>query len=59
MAAMNGAMFETIFNVFFKLNFAQIYDGILATPLGIPEIALGEMIWALMRGGMYVIAVPG
>ena len=34
-ASMNGAIAESIFNVFFKLNFAKIYDGILATPLGI------------------------
>ena len=58
-AAMNGAVFETIFNVFFKLNFAHIYDGILATPLGIREIALGELIWSLMRGSIYVIAFLG
>ena len=32
---MNGAVFETIFNVFFKLNYAKTYDGILATPMGI------------------------
>ncbi|HLY35712.1 MAG TPA: ABC transporter permease [Candidatus Limnocylindria bacterium] len=52
-AAMNGAVFETIFNVFFKLNYAKTYDGILATPMGISEIALGEMLWALMRAALY------
>ena len=50
MSTMNGAIAESIFNVFFKLNFAHIYDGILATPLGIREIALGELIWSLIRG---------
>ena len=44
---MNGAVFETIFNVFFKLNYAKTYDGVLATPMGITEIAIGEMLWAL------------
>ena len=34
MSTLNGAIAESIFNVFFKLNFAHIYDGILATPLG-------------------------
>jgi lipooligosaccharide transport system permease protein len=56
-AAMNGAVFETIFNVFFKLNFAKTYDGILATPMGIGEIAIGEMLWALMRAGLYGISM--
>jgi lipooligosaccharide transport system permease protein len=56
-AAMNGAVFETIFNVFFKLNFAKIYDGVLATPMGITEIAIGEMMWALMRAALYAAAM--
>jgi lipooligosaccharide transport system permease protein len=59
MSTMNGAIAESNFNVFFKLNFARIYDGILATPLGIREIAIGELVWSLMRGGMYVIAFLG
>ncbi|MEO6295274.1 MAG: ABC transporter permease [Candidatus Limnocylindria bacterium] len=56
-AAMNGAVFETIFNVFFKLNYAKTYEGVLATPMGITEIALGEMMWALMRAALYAIAM--
>jgi lipooligosaccharide transport system permease protein len=56
-AAMNGAVFETIFNVFFRLNFAKTYDGILATPMGIKEIAIGEMLWALMRASLYAISM--
>jgi lipooligosaccharide transport system permease protein len=56
-AAMNGAVFETIFNVFFKLNFAKTYDGILATPMGITEIAVGEMLWALTRATLYAISM--
>jgi lipooligosaccharide transport system permease protein len=56
-AAMNGAVFETIFNVFFKLNFAKTYDGVLATPMGITEIAIGEMLWALTRAALYAIAM--
>jgi lipooligosaccharide transport system permease protein len=56
-AAMNGAVFETIFNVFFKLNYAKTYEGVLATPMGITEIALGEMMWALMRAALYAVAM--
>lgn len=56
-AAMNGAVFETIFNVFFKLNYIKTYDGVLATPMGITEIALGELIWALLRAALYAVAM--
>ena len=54
---MNGAVFETIFNVFFKLNYAKTYDGVLATPMGISEIAIGELLWALMRSALYAVAM--
>ncbi|MGH2428317.1 MAG: ABC transporter permease [Candidatus Limnocylindria bacterium] len=56
-AAMNGAVFETIFNVFFKLNYAKTYEGVLATPMGITEIAIGEMLWALMRATLYAVSM--
>lgn len=55
-AAMNGAIFESTFNVFFKLNYAKTYDAILSTPLGVGDIALGEVTWAQIRGGLYAAA---
>ena len=33
----------------------KTYDGVLATPLGIRDVALGELIYALMRGGIYAV----
>ena len=57
MALMNAAVLETLFNVFVKLNFAKLYDGVLATPMGITEIAIGEMLWALMRAALYAVAM--
>lgn len=52
-SAMNGAVFDSTFNVFFKLRYSKLYDAMLATPLGPVDIALGEIGWALLRGGMY------
>lgn len=64
-SAMNGAVYESTFNVFFKLRYAKTYDAILSTPLGIGDVATGEVGWSLIRGGLYsigflvVIAVLG
>jgi lipooligosaccharide transport system permease protein len=55
-SAMNGAVFDSTFNVFFKLRYSKLYDAMLATPLGPVDIALGEISWALLRGGMYSAA---
>ena len=52
-SAMNGAMFEATFNFFFKLRYQKTYDAILSTPLAVGDIALGEVLWALMRGALY------
>ena len=52
-SAMNGAIFDSTMNVFFKLKFAKLYDSMLATSLGPVDVALGEISWALIRGGLY------
>ena len=54
-AAMNGAIAESTFNFFFKLNYNKTFTSILATPLSAGDIALGELAWALIRGGLYSI----
>jgi len=54
-SAMNGAVFDSTFNVFFKLKYAKLYDAMLATPLGTVDVALGEIGWALIRGGLYAL----
>jgi lipooligosaccharide transport system permease protein len=52
-AAMNGAVLDTTFNFFFKFKYAHTYDAMLATPLEVGDIARGELLWALIRGGVY------
>ena len=54
-SSMNGAVYDSTFNVFHKLKFAKVYDAALATPLGPGDIAMGEMTWALSRGLLYAI----
>jgi len=52
-SAMNGAVFDSTFNIFHKLRYVKLYDTMLATPLGPVDIAVGEISWALIRGGLY------
>ena len=49
-SAMNGSVIETTFNIFFKLKFQKVYDGVLTTPMQPSDIAIGEIGWALLRG---------
>ena len=47
-SAMDGAVYESTINVFAKLKWMKTYDGVLATPLGIRDVALGELIYACL-----------
>ena len=58
-AAMNGAIAESTFNFFFKLNYSKTFAAILSTPLSPGDIALGELAWALIRCGLYAIGFMG
>ena len=51
-ASMNGAVYDST-NMFFRLRYEKAYDGMLATPMNVGDIALGEVIWALGRGALY------
>lgn len=55
-SAMNGAVFDSTFNIFFKLKIAKTYDAVLSTPLGVGDVALGELSWCMLRAGLYSAA---
>ena len=55
-SAMNGSVIETTFNIFFKLKFQKVYEGVLTTPMQPMDIAIGEIGWALLRGVLYSTA---
>jgi lipooligosaccharide transport system permease protein len=58
-SSMNGAIYETSNNFFYKLKYAKLYDAVIATPMSLSDVARGEIAWALMRGSMYVIGFLG
>lgn len=54
-SAMNGAIYDSTWNVFFKMHFGKLYNSMLSTSLGTLDVALGEIGWALLRGLAYAI----
>jgi lipooligosaccharide transport system permease protein len=55
-SAMNGAVAESTFNIFFKLRFGRLYDAMLATPMVPMDIAVGEIGWCQVRSAAYSAA---
>jgi lipooligosaccharide transport system permease protein len=58
-SAMNGAMIDSTFQVFMKLKIAKTYDAMLATPLAVGDIAVGELSWCVLRASLYSGAFLG
>ncbi len=52
-AAMNGAVFETTYNMFIKMHFNRTYDAYLSTPAMMQDIVAGELMWAMTRSSIY------
>ena len=52
-AAMYGTSFEVTFNAFVKMQFGKVYDAVMATPLSIEDIGLGEILWGTTRSLIY------
>ncbi len=52
-SAMNGALLDSTFGIFFKLRYDKVYEGVLATPMRTIDIARGELAWSLLRSAVY------
>jgi lipooligosaccharide transport system permease protein len=62
-SSMNGATFETTYNVFVKMHFGKTYEAITAAPVNLEDALLGELLWAMSRatvyGGIFALVVSG
>jgi lipooligosaccharide transport system permease protein len=54
-SAMNGAIYESTFNLFYKLRYTKSFESVISTPVGVEDATLGEVIWAIGRGSLYSI----
>jgi lipooligosaccharide transport system permease protein len=56
-AAMFTAAFECSFGTFIRLEFDKIYDGMLAAPITVNNLLIGEILWAGSKGLFFSLAV--
>jgi lipooligosaccharide transport system permease protein len=54
-SSMNGAIFDSTFNVYFKMHLMRLYQAMMSTSLGPLDVALGEIGWAMIRGATYAV----
>jgi lipooligosaccharide transport system permease protein len=56
-AAMFTAAFECSFGTFIRLEFDKVYDGMLAAPITVNNLLIGEILWAGSKGIFFSLAV--
>jgi len=56
-AAMFTAAYECTFGTFIRLEFEKVYDGMLAAPITVNDLIIGEILWAGTKGVFFTFAV--
>lgn len=55
-SAMNGSLYDSTGNIYFKLKYTKLYDTALTAPRTLADVAIGEIAWATIRGTLYTVA---
>jgi lipooligosaccharide transport system permease protein len=56
-SAMYTAAFECTYGTFIRLEFDKVYDGMLAAPIRVNDLIIGEILWAGTKGFFFSFAV--
>lgn len=48
-SVMNSAFFETTYGSFVRMYYQKTFDAIIATPLNLDEVIIGELLWGATR----------
>jgi len=56
-SSMWTAAFECTFGTFIRMEFQNVYDGMLAAPITVNNLILGEIAWAATKGLFFSFAV--
>ena len=52
-AVLFASVFTGMFTTFVRRKFQRTYDGLLATPVDVPEVVLAEASWIAAKAGVY------
>lgn len=52
-SAIFAAIYECTYGTYVRMNFQKTFDGILATPVSLEELTLGEILWGSTKSLIY------
>lgn len=56
-SVMNSATFETLYSAFSRMHMQRTWDAILNTPLTLPDVLMGEWLWATSKSILSGLAI--
>jgi lipooligosaccharide transport system permease protein len=56
---MTASFFECTFSSFVRMYYQRTFDAIIATPLNIDEVIMGELLWGATKSTIYTVIVLG
>jgi lipooligosaccharide transport system permease protein len=56
---MTAAFFECTFGSFVRMYFQKTFDAIIATPVDVDEVIMGELLWGASKSTIYTVIVLG
>jgi len=63
LSAMNAATFEGLYLAYTRMAVLKTWDGMLAAPLGIADVVMGELLWmatkSLISAGLILVVASG
>ncbi|HLE48211.1 MAG TPA: ABC transporter permease [Candidatus Thermoplasmatota archaeon] len=59
LTALNASFFECSYGSFVRMYWQKTYDAIIATPVGLDDVILGELLWAAIKSVINAAIVLG
>ena len=56
---MTAAFFECTFGSFVRMYYQKTFDAIIATPVDVDEVIMGELLWGATKSTLYTVVVLG
>lgn len=55
--ALFTSFFESSYGFYVRMTFENVFKAMLTTPIGVPEVVFGELIWVGLKGAVMAVGV--
>ncbi|WPU66804.1 ABC transporter permease [Peredibacter starrii] len=55
--ALFTSFFESSYGFYVRMTYENVFKAMLTTPIGVPEVVMGEMLWVALKGAVMAVGV--